>query len=95
MPYANYYIYSIDSFSNIGCTQIEELSYNVIENKLSRIIKLTLLNHSKQNVLDSIRLLEERSDIYSAEPNYIGSFEISSQDPYYVNNEQWAINKIN
>lgn len=94
MPFANFHSYSISSFSDIGCTQIEELSYNIIENQLSRIIKLTLAENSKQNVLNSIRWLEEKSDIYSAEPNYIGSFEVIAQDPYYVNNEQWAISQI-
>lgn len=93
-PENNFREYTINDFSNIGCIEIEDLTIEPKENELCRIFHLTLSVHSKQNVLDSIKMLEEREDIYSAEPNYISVLEETPNDTGYINNRQWIIDKI-
>lgn len=93
-PENNFREYTINDFSNIGCIEIEDLTIEPKENELCRIFHLTLSFHSKQNVLDSIKVLEEREDIYSAEPNYKNTFSSSVNDSVYTNGDQWAIDKI-
>ena len=92
-PENNFREYTVNDFSNIGCIEIEDLTNKPKEGKLCRILHLTLDTHSKQNVLDSIKILEERDDIYSAEPNYIESFSAVPDD--YSPNDQWYIDTIN
>ena len=46
--------YNISDFSSINCVAIRELSQNVEEGTLGRILKLTISDHSKQKVLDAI-----------------------------------------
>ena len=94
-PENNFREYTVNDFSNIGCVKIEDLSIDPEKGKLCRILHLTLDTHSKQNVLDSIKILEERDDIYSAEPNYISAVQTIPNDTEYVNDEQWYIDKIN
>lgn len=93
MPSSNYYDYNNSSFSEVGCIEIKELTSKIEPNTLSRIIKLTIAEKSKQAVLNAIQILEKRPDIYSAEPNYIGSFEASASDTYYET-DQWNLGKI-
>ena len=93
-PENNFIEYTINDFSAIGCVEIEDLTIEPKENELCRIFHLTLSVHSKQNVLDSIKVLEEREDIYCAEPNYKALLTSIPDDPYYNDNEQWALNKI-
>jgi len=57
-----------------------------------RILKLTLQEPGRENVLSTIRELEQRSDIISAEPNLYGSFLSIPNDPRV--GEQWALNRI-
>ncbi len=71
MPFANFKEYNVEDFESINCINIEEISYNIKENVLCRIIELTIDGHNKQNVLEAIKILEDRNDIYSAQPNYI------------------------
>ncbi len=93
-PDNNFREYTVNDFSNIECIEIEDLTIEPKEGKLCRILHLTLSVHSKQNVLNSIKALEERDDIYSAEPNYLGTIGSIPNDPAYINNDQWAIDKI-
>ena len=92
MPFANYYEYNVASFSSINCIGLKELSVEVEYDTLCRIIKLTIADKSKQAVLDAIALLEERNDIYSAEPNYIAYIESTSYPEY--EEDQWNLTKI-
>jgi hypothetical protein len=61
-------------------------------NNFRRIVKLELLEPSKKNVLKAIEFLEKRDDIRSAEPNYIGEFTLTPNDPARV--DQWALNYL-
>ncbi len=94
MPDYNFTPYTQNDFSEIGCVEIRELTRDVEENIVNRIILLTLSTHSKQNVLNAIASLELRDDIYSAEPNYIERICETPNDPQYNSGNQWAINKI-
>ncbi|MDE6656284.1 MAG: S8 family serine peptidase, partial [Anaeroplasmataceae bacterium] len=61
--------------------------------KFRRTLVLELSNPSKATIIDYIRILEKREDVYSAEPNYIG--ELTStfpNDPFF--NGQWALNDL-
>ncbi len=93
-PSYNFTEYTINDFASIGCTSIEALTNNITSNSLCRIIKLTIQSNSKESVLAAIEQLEQRSDIYSAEPNYIESVSLAPNDPGYTDGNQWAINKI-
>ena len=57
-----------------------------------RILCLTLNIKSKQNVLDKIKLLENRSEIIVAEPDYIETLNLISNDPYNTVSSQWGLN---
>ena len=93
-PENNFEEYTADDFSEIGCIDVEDLSIDPEEDKLCRILHLTLSIHSKENVLNAISILEEREDIYSAEPNYLGEPEATPNDEYCDDNLQWLIDKI-
>lgn len=88
-PENNFREYTVNDFSAIGCIEIEDLTIEPKEGELCRIFHLTLSVHSKKNVLNSIKILEERNDIYSAEPNYIAIFNEIPNDAGYANNSQW------
>ena len=64
--------YDISDFEEIGCAEIREISPGADSGEPSRILVITLDKHSKENVLDSIKKLETRRDIYCAEPDYTG-----------------------
>ena len=93
-PENNFREYTVNDFSNIGCIEIEDLTIEPKEGKLCRILHLTLEAHSKQNVLDSIKILEERDDIYSAEPNYLIAINSTPDEYTGVNDDQWYIDTI-
>lgn len=87
-------LYTAESFSEIGCVEITELTHNVNLGDRSRIIKLTIAENSKEGVLEAIEQLEQREDVYSAEPNYYLAYESTPNDPHYAAGNQWAVNKI-
>ena len=93
-PKNNFDLYNTANFADIGCIAIKDLSVNVQEGELSRILSLTLEINSKKNVLYAIKILETRSDIYSAEPNYIKRLCEEPNDDKYVADKQWAIDQI-
>lgn len=57
-----------------------------------RVLCLTLDINSKQNVLDKIKILEGRTEIIIAEPDYIETLEIVSNDPFNTISNQWGLN---
>ena len=67
------------------------MSYN--KDTYNKILQLTLSSHGKENVLRSIKTLEKRDDIKSAEPNYIETYcEVLPNDSFET--AQWAIDYI-
>jgi hypothetical protein len=64
--------YSLSNFEEYGCVEMTSGTYKAykLAPGATRILKLTLSEHSKENVLDVIKKLEERDDVYKAEPLY-------------------------
>ena len=58
----------------------------------NRILCLTIGNPGKENVLTAIKELEKRNDVYSVEPNYIESLDLSTDDTYFLS-DQWGLNQ--
>ncbi len=70
-PQYNKKTYTLEDFTDIDCIAIEELmSADENMKNPSRIFLLTLKGHSKANVLEAIKKLEQRADIYCADPHY-------------------------
>ena len=70
-PFANHVEYTVDDFTEVGCTRIYALE-DVREDldKPTRSFVIEIRESSKQAVLDAIETLEKRADIYIAEPNF-------------------------
>ncbi len=62
-------------------------------NNFKRIIKLELIDCNKQDVLDILTVLNNRKDVYIAEPNLIGEYMSIPNDEYI--DEQWGITNSN
>ncbi len=93
--------YTPSSFQNLGISSVEKIFHGDRTDIPSHILKLTLSIESKQNVLDSIKVLESRFDVYRAAPNYYctpmsdpGEDVSLPNDPQYTAGNQWAIDKI-
>ena len=99
---------SVSSFSDSDFE--EEMSFEAVEAEASRMafseveaehpyfhqtLEIKLGTHSKQGVLDAIKELEKRDDVYVAEPEYYVSCQPAAtpNDSYY--SLQWAPSKIN
>ena len=74
--------------------EIEGHLINVAE--FRRILKLTLHEKGKENVIDAIRQLEKRDDILCAQPSYHGSIDATYPSEYssLSTMQKWAIDKI-
>ncbi|MCL2621860.1 MAG: leucine-rich repeat protein [Firmicutes bacterium] len=59
--------------------------------KYRRILQLELDMKNKENVLRAVKLLEQRSDILAADPDYVSYNDAYTNDYYFVNNEQWGL----
>ncbi len=81
-----------DDWSNLE----DRISNNMLVNvdEFHRILCLKLDLNNKQNVLDKIRILEERDEIILAEPDYIESLDLVLDDPYYMSGNQWGLNGL-
>ena len=51
-------------------------------------------NYSEQDIIDALWKLYERDDVLYARAGYYGTIDESPNDTYYVNSQQWAIDKI-
>jgi subtilisin family serine protease len=69
----------------------EETMLIDIEN-YRRILSLELSENSKENVVNAIKLLETREDIYSAKPNYTLTICAVPDDEYYT--DQWGLSNV-
>ena len=92
--------YSVSDFKEIACENVSFLTKSLKKNNCT-ILSLELQNKSKENVLNAIKKLESRDDVYLAEPDYLmdpsvedDPMYIIPNDPYYQNDSQWAIDKI-
>ena len=86
--------YTTSDFSDVNCTNIEELIWNNANSSYNRVIKLTIQSSSKSDVIAAIRVLEQRTDIYSADPNYFDIVQVADNNDAYTTNAQWSMNNI-
>ena len=74
-------------------TTIDTESLTTVSTKdYHQIFRLELNNPGKENVLAAIKILEQRSDVLCAEPDYYLYASADPDDTY--RDDQWAINKI-
>lgn len=85
-------------FGNIGIESVEDLTYidgdidewqYLNKDSFRQILKITLIEKSKQNVLNAIQILEGVEGIVCVEPNYSISVDVSVNDVGYDN--QWGL----
>ncbi len=75
-PYMIDYPYTKDDFAEVGCIRLEILMLGNEKNgNRSLHMRLTLDQSSKQHVLDMIKLLEKREDLYYAHPDMYASLD--------------------
>ena len=75
-PYMIDYPYTKDDFAEVGCIRLELLMLGNEQNgNRSLHMRLTLDQSSKQHVLDMIKLLEKREDLYYAHPDMYASLD--------------------
>lgn len=89
--------YESYDFSEINCISVQDLtsSYDTeyeMSNNFRRILKLTIKDNSKSKVLESIKVLERRNDLVSAEPNYYDSCDAAPNDSALQS--QYAVDRI-
>ena len=88
-------------FAGLGISEIKNLD-RPSENGISlfgvqeaQTLKLTLENHGKENVLETIEKLNALPNVEFAEPNYIYHLLDTPNDPYYTNGRQYGLDLIN
>ena len=74
-PLYNAKEYTAADFSEVDCVKVKDLLSNVKGTQCCRILTLTIEGDSKEKVLDAIKLLEQREDVFNASPDYILSIE--------------------
>ena len=63
-------------------------------NNFHTFLKLNLNTTNKQQVLDTIKLLETQDNVYMAFPNYKVKFDTNNSNTSSSNNNQWYLDKI-
>ena len=91
-------VYDKSFFGDIELNSIEDLTYqngNIEDrkyfnyNEFRQILKLTLKEKSKENVLNTIEKIEGIEGVLSVEPNYYYELESIPNDTYYYE-RQWS-----
>ena len=99
--------YTKKDFSEIGCVEVKDLTSTATEcviknikndlvniDKYRRILSVKLNKNSKENVLEMVDKLMERSDVYYASPDYkMSTCSTYSNDTY--SSTQWALDNVN
>lgn len=61
--------------------------------KYRKILRLTLEEVGKENVLYAVSILEKRNDVQYAKPDYFGGIDaVTPNDPHFIH--QWAVDPI-
>ncbi len=75
MPFADASEYNAADFSEIGCIDVELLSDEMFIDTNGKnsavILELTLAGKNRQDVIEAVKVLRMRSDIYTVKPKYI------------------------
>lgn len=76
MPSSNFKEYTPEDFSEINCIKVEDLfNTGYKEGELDRWMVLTIKSYSKRTILKAIDKLEQRDDVYYAQPDYLVSID--------------------
>ena len=74
-PNASHLRYGRADFKEVRCKKVWTLTDDYyIEKGANKALILTLRGHSKQNVIDAVKVLEQREDVLLAEPAREGTF---------------------
>lgn len=76
-----------------GMVDLKNKYDDIFIQKFKRTLILKLAQPSKETVLEYIKVLEKREDVYCAEPSYIGEFTSTNSNDLF-SNKQWALNSI-
>ncbi len=92
------YEYTKNSFAEIDCIDIEEITVgDTMNEKYNRMFALKIGNPGKQNVLDAIKIIEQRNDVKGVSPDYYMqacSSIVEPNDTEYLTDKQWYLDKI-
>ena len=93
-------LHNKDIFAGVEIEAIEDLTRNsnnlsFSKNNFRQILKIELVNDSRENVLSSIEKLRKLDFIASAEPNYYYDLEMEPSDYYYEEDLLWGLNNSN
>ena len=69
-PFANTYEFTPEDFPELQCSAVDSLASSS-DTTPTRLIILSLKNGSRQAVIDAIKCLQLRADVYSAGANYV------------------------
>jgi len=64
-------VYTVDDFADVNCVSINSHGDGILKGRLVKLFTLTIADEGKQSVLDAVKILEQRADIYAAQPNYL------------------------
>ncbi len=96
--------YSISDFAEINCTELVDVTKDVKNNfengndvlvnmdKFRRTLRIKINSSTKTEILNAIKILENRNDIYAVSPNYFLNLTKTVNDPNITS--QWSINNI-
>ena len=69
MPSYNFKEYTPEDFSDLNCVEVRDLSVKLKEGEICKILSIDIEENGKQAVLDAIRVLEKRRDVFGVYPN--------------------------
>lgn len=84
--------YTIESFADAGCTRLYECWR--ADDDFIKLFVLTLDKESKENVLEMIKILEQREDVYCAYPSYLFYYDAIPSGYSDNTSDQLAIKKL-
>ena len=78
--------YTLEDFADIGCTKIRERDIygEYSDNQIYRTIELSFDVNTKEETLQIVKLLEEREDVYAAQPLAIFNTDSLPDDTEYI-----------
>ena len=94
-PGYNNKAYTVEDFADVGATKIE-VNESAIEKeptKIGRKVKIYLNVDSKEDIVSVIKTLENRDDVFYAEPVYLNEWGMRPNDEEYLA-WQWAVKQI-
>ena len=76
MPSYNFKEYTPEDFSDLNCVEVRDHG-GATEGKLGRHLAIYIEENGKQAVLDAIRVLEKRRDVFAVYPDFYITVELS------------------